>query len=318
METDIWQQTLSAIEARIEEQSFRSWFIPIKANIINNNGLLLIVPNQYFKDWLIERYLTIIQEELYRTSLGKIKDISISCEGEEHLPTESISLKKEIAPIITKTTNQSSKFDDFSVNSEIQQLFGDFTEYKPLESNPISTNDITPHNNEEKSIKTKSSSSKKPLRAPNLKLRDKSLFTNIPFNLSYSFNNFVEGPSNNFATMAAKATVEHPAKTYNPLFIYGISGLGKTHLLHAIGIMLYEKFNFKNIIFKSAERFVNELISCLRHKKMDDFHNVYRNCDALLIDDIQGIKGKEATQDCQVCILDIVQPFIGRPVNFFL
>jgi len=119
------------------------------------------------------------------------------------------------------------------------------------------------------------------------------------FNPKYSFENFVVGASNQFANAACLAVANLPAKNYNPLFVYGGVGLGKTHLLHAIGNHIIEKRLFpdiKKICYISSEEFTNELINSIRYEKMDEFRNKFRKMDILLIDDIQFISGKERTQ----------------------
>lgn len=116
-------------------------------------------------------------------------------------------------------------------------------------------------------------------------------------NSKYTFDTFVSGPSNQFAHAAALAVASNPATTYNPLFIYGGVGLGKTHIIHSIGNkILKEKSNYK-VSYYSSEKFTNELINSLRHGKMDEFRNKFRSIDVLLIDDIQFIAGKKSTQE---------------------
>jgi chromosomal replication initiator protein len=118
------------------------------------------------------------------------------------------------------------------------------------------------------------------------------------FNPKYSFENFVVGSSNQFANAACLAVANNPGRTYNPLFIYGGVGLGKTHLLNAIGNfqLKHGRLSPERICYITAEEFTNELINSLRYEKMDDFRNRFRRMDVLLIDDIQFIAGKERTQ----------------------
>lgn len=135
--------------------------------------------------------------------------------------------------------------------------------------------------------------------APKLEARPdaKKPRTHPSLNTNYSFDRFVVGPSNQFAHAAAVAVADLPAKNYNPLFIYGGVGLGKTHLLNAIGIQTIERYPNKNVLYVSAEEFMNEMINCIRYDKMSKFREKYRNIDSLLIDDIQFIAGKERTQE---------------------
>ena len=116
-------------------------------------------------------------------------------------------------------------------------------------------------------------------------------------NNEYTFKTFVNGPSNQFAHASCLAVADAPGQHYNPLFLYGSTGLGKTHLLHAVGNKVLKSTEGATITYITSERFMNEMIYCLRFNKMWDFRRKYRNCDVLLVDDIQFISGKERTQE---------------------
>lgn len=119
----------------------------------------------------------------------------------------------------------------------------------------------------------------------------------ININARFSFDNFVVGPSNRFACAAAMAVAESPAKAYNPFFIYGQVGLGKTHLMQAITQQIRKLYPTLTICYISSEKFTNELIDAIRHRSTPQFRQKYRNIDVLLIDDIHFIAGKESTQE---------------------
>ena len=116
-------------------------------------------------------------------------------------------------------------------------------------------------------------------------------------NSKYTFNNFVVGSCNQFAHAASLAVAEAPGKTYNPLYLYGGVGLGKTHLMHACGHAIKERNPHLKLHYLSSERFMNELINAIRYDKTQSFREKYRSVDVLLIDDIQFMAGKERTQE---------------------
>lgn len=116
-------------------------------------------------------------------------------------------------------------------------------------------------------------------------------------NPKFTFDSFVVGASNQFAHAAARSVATTPSRSYNPLFIYGGVGMGKTHLMHAIGRELMDRFASMRIIYTSSERFMNEMIACLRTNRMEHFHHRYRAADVLLVDDIQLLAHKERTQE---------------------
>jgi len=128
-------------------------------------------------------------------------------------------------------------------------------------------------------------------RAPQASARE------IGLNPKYTFESFVEGPSNRFALAASTAVSDSPAKAYNPFFIYGGVGLGKTHLMHAIGQRVLQKIPKAKILYMSSEDFTNQLISAIQTRTTPSFREKYRNVDVLLIDDIHFIAGKESTQE---------------------
>jgi len=116
-------------------------------------------------------------------------------------------------------------------------------------------------------------------------------------NPRFRFENFVVGSCNQFAHAAAKAVASFPSRSYNPLFLYGGVGMGKTHLMHAIGRALLEGFPGMRVVYTSSERFMNEMVACLRANRMPSFHRHYRSADVLLVDDVQILGGKERMQE---------------------
>ena len=223
----IWEKSKKAIQERVSQQNYETWIQPLKLASIEGESANLLVPNKFFKDWLSENFLPIIQESL--TSSAGI-DVKVQ----------------------------------FIVDGKGQPTSRNYVEEQP-----------------EKKVHSRKQT------APRI---------NSSLNPNYSFERFVVGPCNQFAHAACVAVAEQPAKNYNPLFIYGGVGLGKTHLINAIGLHTLAKSD-KNILYVSAEEFMNELISSIRYDKMPKFREKFRNIDYLLIDDIQFIAGKERTQE---------------------
>ncbi len=221
---EAWKKTVESIEAEVGSQTFDLWFRPIKFLKLQNQQIILEVPNRFFKEWLDDHYPDLIKETLKRF----IKtDIEVRFKV----------LEKEDDPAFRK-------------------------------------------------IESKMESRK-------ARLASRGIFLNPKF----IFDTFVVGPSNQFARAAARAVADTPGKTYNPLFIYGGVGLGKTHLMNAIGNSVIDKKPQLNLLYVPAEQFTNEFIYSMRNDRMDEFKNKYRNLDMLLIDDIQFIAGKSGTQE---------------------
>ena len=126
---------------------------------------------------------------------------------------------------------------------------------------------------------------------------DNTVTASFSLNPKYTFDTFVVGNSNRFARAAALAVAEAPAEAYNPLFIYGGVGLGKTHLMHAIGHRIREDYPDKKLLYISSENFTNELITAIQQNKNAEFRNRFRNVDVLMVDDIQFIAGHNSTQE---------------------
>jgi chromosomal replication initiator protein len=156
---------------------------------------------------------------------------------------------------------------------------------------PLQTNQPMPHYTHQVN---------EPLRSPSLVMPEpvnvKHLFTN---NLSstMTFDNFVEGKSNQLGRASALQVGDNPGLSYNPLFIYGSSGLGKTHLMHAIGNRILESNPNAHVVYLTSENFVNDLVSALRNNQINEFKTFYRTADALLIDDIQFFAGKTRSME---------------------
>ncbi len=134
--------------------------------------------------------------------------------------------------------------------------------------------------------------------SPNVPIQEVTqLRSSYDINPKYTFENFIIGSSNEYATAAAIRAAENPGIVYNPLYLYGASGLGKTHLMHAIGNSIKKNFPSKKILYVTSEKFMNDFIDSVRNKTPKNFRDIYRNADVLLLDDVQFLENKESTQE---------------------
>jgi len=226
----VWDKTIKIIQEKVSKHNFDTWIKPIKIVAMEDKCIHLAVPNKFFKDWLMDNYLSMIKNALHGV-IGISVDIDFMLSKDKE--------KKPEAAVLPFDQDQNHHGTGAAARSK----------------------SITYLNN------------------------------------NYTFDRFVVGPSNQFAHAASIAVAKQPAKNYNPLFIYGGSGLGKTHLLNAIGLMTVASHPELNVMYVSAEAFMNEMINAIRYDRMPKFREKYRNIGSLLIDDIQFIAGKDRTQE---------------------
>lgn len=226
----LWDKTTKIIKEKVTQQYFDTWIRPIHITLMEGSQIHLSVPNRFFRDWVAENYLSLIQDSM-----------------------------KSVA----------------GVQFQIELVIEPENNHNPV---ALGVGDVPD---------AKKTAPKKSSRAR----------IHSSLNVNYSFDRFVVGSCNQFAHAASSAVADQPAKNYNPLFIYGGVGLGKTHLLNAIGLKTLKIFPDLNVVYVSAEVFMNELINSIRFDKMPKFREKFRNIDCLLIDDIQFIAGKERTQE---------------------
>ncbi len=214
-------------------------------------------------------------------------------------------IEKKISKPSFETWLKSTKAHSLKGNTFIVSVPNDFARdwlegrYVPLISEvlyeitgeELTVKFIIPQNQDDEDIQMRST----PQIGPKTE-EPTELFQNM-LNPKYTFETFVIGSGNRFAHAASLAVAEAPAKAYNPFFIYGGVGLGKTHLMHAIGHYVIEHNPSAKVVYLSSEKFTNEFINSIRDNKAENFRNKYRNVDILLIDDIQFLAGKESTQE---------------------
>jgi chromosomal replication initiator protein len=264
IENRIWSDILHAVEKRLNRQSFETWIRPIHFDGCDDAGqvLHLRAPNQVVKDWVSTNYSDVLDASLEEVNMASYEvDWTVEEEGGAQPPVDTDGGQgKDAFGMGEGADSKTGKDKTSSLFSLLEAAESD-----GLTPGATTFVDIEP--------------------------LEHSL------NPKCSFQTFVVGSCNQFAHAAALAVAEAPGKTYNPLYIYGGVGLGKTHLMHAIGHSIKERNRYLRLSYISAEKFMNELINAIRYDKAQTFREKYRSIDVLLMDDIQFMAGKERTQE---------------------
>lgn len=243
MSVSLWEKCLSSLESEFPSQQFNTWIRPLQAEFADGK-LVLLAPNRFVLDWIVERFLTRINE--------LVKQFS-----ENQPPIVSLEIGSK------RTETQRSTAETAVSDTRIQ----------------TGTHTATAT----------------PTRTVSVHSDTKTYQSNL--NPNFTFDNFVEGKSNQLAKAASLQVAGNPAVAYNPLFLYGGVGLGKTHLMHAIGNQILSDNPKAKVLYLHSERFVADMVKALQTNAMNEFKRYYRNVDALLIDDIQFFAGKDRTQE---------------------
>jgi len=256
---DLWHRVLEIIRPKIKRSNFEKWFLPLRFINYEDDIVLLEAPNRYIKEWVQDNFIGVILDSFERAGN---RPYSIR-----------IQLSEKVLPLS----------DNASVSSPTIKTIKKIEKNSNKEILSVSSSEINSNSGVDSHHKTPPT----PNSPSNPKINDK-----------YTFDSFVVGPSNQLAEAASRAVSNYPAKKYNPLFIYGGVGLGKTHLLSAIGNQVKKLYPSWNIQFITSERFMVEYVNHIRNNKIESFRKKYRyDCDILLIDDIQFIAGKDRTQE---------------------
>ncbi len=253
---EIWHATLGELQLQMTRATFDTWVRPTFAITFDNGTMVVGVHSPYAKEWLENRLHTTIQ----RTLTGILG---------QAVQVRYIVQDKARARNGRSNGHSNSSSENGDARKSMLPLRGDEDAAGVGAGDGLSTISPVPGEFSE--------------REP------------VSLNPHYTFETFIVGSSNRLAAAAAHAVAEHPGESYNPLFIYGGTGLGKTHLLHAIG--QFPLSNGKCVRYVSSETFTNDLINSIRNQSQAEFRRYYREVDVLLIDDIQFLAGKESTQE---------------------
>src|SRR6185437_5130782 len=255
-----WNNCLRLIKQNVGEQSFKTWFEPILPLSLQNNVLTIQVPSQFFYEWLEENYVLLLKQAI---------DSELGTDG--RLEYSIIVDKKEESKTQASTPRQSN-----ATNGQAAPANNNGWN-KNINGNGSSTTYTNPFD---------------------LRSLDRYSSNHSQLNPNYTFDTFIEGDCNRLARSAGFAVSEKPGITsFNPLMIYGGVGLGKTHLVQAIGNHIKQNLPNKFVLYVSSEKFSNQFIEAISNNKLQDFNHFYLQVDVLIIDDIQFFSGKEKTQD---------------------
>ncbi len=255
--TDLWRSVLGNIELSISKANFSTWFKSTTILSIENNHVVIGVPNGFAKEWLENKYQSYILQAI-RKEVPEVQGMSCSVYNPQDIEKKEKNTTKTIKDLSNRKESNSSQ--------------------KIIKKN------------------TQTIQQKKSYTPQGMGVAESITNNNISLNNKYTFDNFVVGEHNELAKAACHAVCENLGRIYNPLFIYGKVGLGKTHLLQSIGNYVRAKDGTKKIVYTTSERFTTELVNSIKNNRADKFKEEYQKVDLLIIDDVQFLAGKEKTQ----------------------
>lgn len=269
-----WQTCVNCLKSELPSQQFNTWIRPLQAEATSNE-LRLYAPNRFILDWVRDKFLARIKELLNEHAPGRPVELIFEV-GDKSLMAQSASLNA-LADVAAAPSSAGLAFSPEAAVVEEGSRESSSSPFPAPTASKTSLIRRTARNMEV---------------IIDGKLRHKG-----SLNPENTFDNFIEGKSNQLARAAAMQVAENPGGAYNPLFIYGGVGLGKTHLMHAIGNYLVERKPDAKVVYLHSETFVATMVTALQLNAINEFKRYYRSVDALLIDDIQFFAGKERSQE---------------------
>ena len=279
-----WQSCIDKLKDELPLQQFNTWIRPLKVEA-DQQSVTLVAPNRFVRDWVEEKYRERIEQLL--KNVNGVEQVLFTISERKPDLTELSSTIPQNTPASAELLTAGQGHNKTLLEAEAKNPVDRIGIREPVDSE-IDQIDQTEQDNQT------SENTSPPIIQSVIagKLNHKSRL-----NGESTFDNFIVGKSNQLARAAAIQVAENPGKAYNPLFIYGGVGLGKTHLMHAIGnFMLKRKPNAK-IVYLHSETFVATMVTALQLNAINEFKRFYRSVDALLIDDIQFFAGKERSQE---------------------
>jgi chromosomal replication initiator protein len=289
----IWRLCLETIRPQLTAQTMRTWFEPLEATALEGSEITLRAPSSFFCEWIGEHYQEILEQSL-RDVLGPAARFRFDSASE----IESVNSKLEAVPAI-KSEESRANNDGYNTGQRLPTTVAMPSPTSPTRNSPFSTptspRSASPSMN---GSSTMNGSSNGRPASFGLPVNGKRPAIESNLNPRYTFDTFIRGESNKLAYAAAMAVANNPGGTrYNPLVIYGSVGLGKTHLIQAIGHAAMLKFPSAKVLYTSSDRFTVDFVDSIQNDRINEFQALYRSIDVLIIDDVQFFAGKERTQD---------------------
>ncbi|MFC3392943.1 chromosomal replication initiator protein DnaA [Aidingimonas halophila] len=279
MSVALWQQCLEYLQDELSSQQFNTWIRPLQAEEGESNELRLLAPNRFVRDWVSDKYAKRINELIRELSPSKPPKVSLTVGSRRAGP----------APQPRQLGNPVSA-DAYSNRPAAPAV------QVPPRGDLPDEGEIGDAGAGESEVSQQAESNTRAGGERQVQVEG-SLKHQSGLNPNFTFETFVEGKSNQLARAASRQVSENPGGAYNPLFLYGGVGLGKTHLMHAVGNQLAMKSDNAKVVYLHSERFVADMVKALQLNAINDFKRFYRSVDALLIDDIQFFAGKERSQE---------------------
>ena len=331
----IWKMCLETIKAQLSAQTVRTWFEPLTAIALEGSEITLRAPSNFFCEWITEHYQEILEKSIREVlgstarfkfdSINEIEGLNTKLEAAPQAPiAETSSANSERKGQQSPATNgfgQQNGNAQFGQNQGFNQnqAFGENRAFGQNQNSgqqngfnqggmrqPANAVNAFTHQNAFNQGHSPAMGGQRPPsqstpafvngNQPNPQQKRQSFDSNL--NPRYTFDTFIRGESNKLAYAAAMAVANNPGGTrYNPLVIYGNVGLGKTHVIQAVGNAVVQKFSGARVLYTSSDRFTVEFVDAVQNDRVNEFQSLYRSIDVLIIDDVQFFAGKEKTQD---------------------
>lgn len=271
----IWQQCLGYLRDELPPQQFETWIQPLRFDLKSESAVRLSAPNRFVKDWVADKFLDRIQEIYRKIDGNQLVELEVTAETGIR---EAVFSRREGQVADVPRVGAGAIADDLPANTPYPLASGAgrmMPGFSRSETRP-------------------GGRYADPEQSPNAQA---GYHIENHLNENFLFETFVEGKSNQLALAAARQVAQNPGGSYNPLFIYGGVGLGKTHLMHAVGHALIASKPGARVVYLHSERFVADMVKALQLNAINEFKRYYRSVDALLIDDIQFFARKDRSQE---------------------